>query len=138
MFILDTNVLSAMMHRSRVPEVAAWIAAQEEERLFTTAISQAEVFSGLAVMAEGRRRREFENAAADMFEEFEGRILPFDSGAAEAYAQMFAIRRKAGRPTTPLDRMIASIARSRAASMVTRDTGGFEGLGLEIVNPWTA
>ena len=136
MFILDTNILSEMMRRSRVPEVAAWMEGQDEELLFTTAISHAEIFSGLAVMADGRRRRDHEKTAHTMFEEFEGRVLPFDTDAASAYAELYAMRRQAGRPAAPLDLMIASIARSHGASMVTRDVGDFEGCGLTLINPW--
>lgn len=136
MFILDTNVLSAMMHRARVPQVAAWVDGQDEERLFTTALSHAEIFSGLAIMADGRRRRDFEKTAHEMFEEFEGRVLPFDIDAASAYTDLFAIRRAMGRPTAPFDLMIASIARSQKADVVTRNTVDFEGCGLTLINPW--
>lgn len=138
MFVLDTNILSAMMRRERVPEVATWIAGQNEDKLFTTAISRAEIFAGLAVMAQGRRRRDLEATARDMFEEFDGRVLPFDIEAATAYADLFASRRQSGRPAATLDLMVASIARAHAASIVTRDTGGFEGCGLSLINPWQA
>ena len=138
MFILDTNILSEMMRLSRVPEVAAWMEGQDEDLLFTTAISQAEVFSGLAIMADGRRRRDLEKTAHEMFEEFEGRVLSFDTDAATAYAELYAMRRQAGRPSATLDLMIASIARSHGASMVTRDVGGFDGCGLTLINPWEA
>jgi len=136
MFILDTNILSEMMRLYRVPEVAVWIEGQNEDLLFTTAISHAEIFAGLAIMADGRRRRELEKTAREMFEEFEGRILPFNTAAATAYAELFAMRRRAGRPAAPLDLMIASIARSHDATMVTRNTADFEGCGLTLINPW--
>jgi hypothetical protein len=58
--------------------------------------------------------------------------------AATAYADLFAIRRCSGRPAAPLDLMIAAVARSRDASVVTRDVGGFEGCGLTVINPWMA
>ena len=138
MFILDTNILSAMMRLDRTPEVAGWLDAQDERQLFTTTVSQAEILSGLAIMADGRRRREFEETAGEMFNEFEERILPFDSNAAMAYAELFALRRQAGRPTAPQDLMIAAIARANSARMVTRDTGDFEGCGLTLINPWEA
>jgi predicted nucleic acid-binding protein len=139
MFLLDTNILSAMMCTQPAPEVATWVAGQPLERLFTTAISQAEVLSGLAIMRDGRRRRDFEAAARAMFtDDFEGRVLPFDMQAAAAYADIFAARRRAGRPATTLDLMIASVARSRGASVVTRDIGGFEGCGVPVINPWDA
>lgn len=136
MFVLDTNILSAMMHVRPVPEVTEWIAGQDEGRLFTTTISHAEIFSGLAVMTEGRRRRDLEEAARAMFDEFNGRLLPFDIEAATAYAVIFADRRRMGRPGTTLDLMIASVARSLGASVVTRDIGGFEGCGVPLIDPW--
>ncbi len=138
MFILDTNVLSEMMRVTRVPEVAAWMDAQDEALLFTTSISQAELFSGLAVMADGRRRRDLVKIALEMFAEFDGRVLSFDTDAASAYADLYAGRRAMGRPSAPLDLMIASIARSQGAVMVTRDVGGFEGCGVPLINPWDA
>jgi predicted nucleic acid-binding protein len=137
MFVLDTNILSAMMRLQLEPRVAAWIAAQRADLLFTTSLSQAEILSGLAIMVEGRRRLDLQAAARLMFlEDFDGRVLPFDTEAAVAYANIFAARRRAGRPATTLDLMIASVAQSRGASVVTRDTSGFEGCGLTLINPW--
>ncbi len=137
MFVLDTNILSAMMSLRPSPEVAAWVDGQPEDLLFTTCISEAEILSGLAIMPDGRRRRDLEAAAAAMFsEDFEGRVLPFDMEAATAYADIFAARRRGGRSTATLDLMIASVARSHGASVVTRDTSGFEDCGLALINPW--
>src|SRR5450631_3693055 len=100
MFLLDTNILSAMMSTQPVPEVATWVAGQQIELFFTTSVSQAEILSGLAIMREGRRRRDLEAAARAMFmEDFEGRVLSFDMQAAAVYADIFAARRRAGRPT---------------------------------------
>ena len=138
MFILDTNVLSAMMAARPAPEVAAWIASVPDDALFTTTISQAEILSGLAIMPEGRRRLALEDAARAIFlEDFAGRVLAFDA-AAVAYAGIFAARRGSGRATAPLDLMIAAIARVHDARVVTRDGGGFEGCGVAVVDPWQA
>jgi len=68
--------------------------------------------------------------------DFDGRILPFDTEAAAAYAEVFATRRKLGRPSGTVDLMLAAIARVRRASVVTRNVADFEGVGLAIVNPW--
>jgi toxin FitB len=78
-------------------------------------------------------------AATTMFrEDFAGRVLPFDADAATIYAELFAIRRGAGRPAATADLMIASVARARGASVVTRDAGGFADCGLTLIDPWTA
>lgn len=67
--------------------------------------------------------------------DFAGRILPFDSAAAIAYAALAASRREAGRPIAQADAQIAAIARSRGAALATRNVPDFEGCGVEIINP---
>ena len=137
MFVLDTNILWAIMGARPSPELAAWIAGQPQDALFTTAICQAEILSGLVIMPEGRRRATLEAAARAIFtDDFEGRVLPFDTAAAAAYAEMFASRRRAGRPAAALDLMIAAIARAKGASVVTRDVGAFEDCGVAVIDPW--
>ncbi len=137
MFVLDTNILSAMMAPNPAPQVAAFVSGQPAELLFTASICQAEILSGIAIMPEGRRRLGLEAAARAMFsEDFEGRVLPFDEEAAIAYADMFAARRRAGRSTATVDLMIAAVAYCRNASVVTRNTTDFEACGVAIVNPW--
>ena len=139
MFLLDTNVLSAMMSTRFVPEVAAWVSGQQAELLFTAAVCQAEILAGLAIMPEGRRRSGLEAAARAMFlEDFEGRVLPFDMAASVAYADLFAARRRAGRPVATVDLMIASVARCNGASLVTRNIADFDECGIALVNPWRA
>ena len=137
MFLLDTNVLSAVMGTRPAPQVANWMAQHRPDLLFTAAVCQAEILSGIAVLPQGRRRDSLEAAALAMFrEDFAGRILPFESDAAEIYAEIFAARRSAGRPAAMADLMIAAIARSRGASVITRDTAGFMGCGLTLIDPW--
>jgi len=137
MFLLDTNVLLAMMSATPTPEVAAWVSRQPVQRLFTAAVCQAEILAGLAIMSDGRRRFDLETAARAMFlEDFDGRILPFDSTAAAAYADMFAARRRLGRPGATVDLMIAAVARSQRVSVVTRNVADFADCGVAVVDPW--
>jgi predicted nucleic acid-binding protein len=125
------------MGSAPAPEVAAWMAGQPDDLLFTTAISQAEILSGSAVMPQGRRRLALELAARAMFgQDFAGRVLPFDTAAAVEYAEIFADRKRAGHPITPLDLTSTAIALARGASVVTRDSGGFTGCGVPLVDPW--
>jgi toxin FitB len=139
MFVLDTNVLSAIMRSRPVPEVAAWVAAQPEELLFTASVCQAEILAGIQILPDGRRRRTLEAAARAIFaDDFDGRLLPFDQTAAGFYAELFAARKEAGRATATADLMIAAVARASGASMVTRDVCGFEDCGLTLINPWVA
>lgn len=137
MFILDTNVLSAVMGSQPAAALAAWLAAQPPDELFTVSVCQAEILAGIAVLPKGRRRDGLQIAATSMFrEDFVGRVLPFDADAAVMYAELFAARRRAGRPPAIADLIIASVARVRGASVVTRDAGGFAECGLTVIDPW--
>ena len=138
MFLLDTNVLSALMTPRPSPEVAAWLSVQPEHLLFTTTVCQAEILSGLAILPQGRRRTQLEVAARAMFlDDFDGRVLPFDTIAAENYTDIYAQRRRAGRAVPTADLMIAAIARVHGASVVTRNVADFDGCDVPTVNPWT-
>ena len=137
MLMLDTNVLSEMMRASPDRNVADWLVRQPSAELFTAAVCQAEILSGIAILPAGRRRAAFEEAAHAMFaDDFGGRVLPFDTDAAAAYPKIFVARRQAGRPSGTIDLMVAAIALVRRAHVVTRNVADFEGLGVTIVNPW--
>ena len=138
MIILDTNVLSELMRPAPERAVLAWMEDQPASLLFTTAIAEAEIFYGLALLPKGRRRRSIEQAAHLMFtEDFTERVLPFDSAAAREFATITATRRVLGRPLASLDAQIAAIARAHRAAVATRNTTDFEACGVDLVNPWS-
>ncbi len=138
MFTLDTNVVSEIMRPVPAPAVAAWIAERDAEELFLTAISEAELLYGVAIMPTGRRRAMLEDIITRWLAlGFRERILPFDSAAARAYAEIAAHRRRAGRPISEADCQIAAISRSCGAVLVTRNVRDFEGAGVDLVDPWS-
>ena len=137
MIILDTNVVSEMMRPSKDSPVEPWIGLQPTASLFTTALTRAEILYGIEVLPPGKRRTGLATAVKAVFEkDFEGRVLPFDQEAADAYATLVAERRRAGRPISPFDAQIAAIARSRGAALATRNTRDFEGCGVTLLDPW--
>ena len=139
MILLDTNVLSALMRREPEPRVIEWLDAQSAESIWTTTITVFEVRLGLELLAMGRRRRVLEAAfASALTEELEGRILVFDHPAADAAAELAAQRRRIGRPIDFRDIQIAGIAKARRATLATRNLRHFEGLGVDLIDPWNA
>ena len=139
MYAIDTNVASELMRPMPAPSVAAWIGWQNASDLVLTAISEAELRYGVAIIPTGRRRNELEAAMTRWLEVgFGGRILPFDSAAARHYADIASARRQAGRPIGEADCRIAAICRSRGAALVTRNIRDFGDTGIETINPWTA
>ena len=138
MYVIDTNVASELMRPSPAPAVAAWIAARDAEELYLTAVSEAELLYGVAIVPAGRRRSELEAAMLRWLDTgFAERILPFDSAAARAYADIASSRRSAGRPIAPADCQIAAIARCRSMAVATRNVRDFGDIDIDIVDPWT-
>jgi toxin FitB len=136
--LLDTNVLSELMRPRPSRVVVTWVGAQPPSSLYVTSITQAEILYGVLLLPAGRRRAAIEAAAVAMFEsEFAGRLLPFGSEAAVSYARIAADRRRAGRPVSHFDAQIAAIAAVTGATVATRNTGDFEGCGVELIDPWS-
>ncbi len=129
MLVLDTNMLSEIMRPEPERRIADWLLRQPSDGLFTAAVCQAEFLSGPATTPSGRRRADLEEAARATFaDDFDGRILPSDNGAASAYAEVFTARRKVGRPSGTIDLMLAAIARA-GGKRCHPQRGRFRGLG---------
>lgn len=138
MIVLDTNVVSELMRPAPSPAVVSWVSRRDAATLVFSAVGEAELRLGVAIMPAGRRRDEIEEAIEAMLrEDFAGRILPFDSAAARAYAGIAAARRAAGQPVATMDMQIAAIARSHNMAVATRNTKDFTGIGVDIADPWT-
>jgi predicted nucleic acid-binding protein len=139
MIILDTNVVSALMRDPPDPAIIAWLDRQPPTLLWVTAITVLENRFGIARMPAGGRRdalaEAFERVIAD---DLEGRVLAFDSAAAEPTAALMARRQAEGRAGELRDSMIAGIALARRATLATRNVKHFDDAGLDIVDPWKA
>ncbi len=136
MIILDTNVLTALMRGEDVDRrVVRWLSGVAEQPAIT-AVTRAEIMSGIALLPPGQRRSALRAAAEAAFASLT-ECLPFDAAAADEYAAVLAGRRAAGRPISVQDAMIAAIARRSGAGLATRNTRDFEGLGLRLVDPYS-
>ena len=136
--LLDTNVVSELLRPSPNPAVESWVAARLASELYFSAVGEAELRYGVAMLPEGQRKDALATAIEGILrEDFEDRILPFDSSAARAYANIAAGHRAAGRTVAPADCQIAAIAHSRSMAVATRNVRDFEDIGIEVVDPWT-
>jgi len=137
MYLLDTNIISELMDPPGASAVLSWADSVDLWDQFTTALSQAEVLYGLAIMPKGRKRTDRITWADQMFaEDFRGRILPFDQHAASHYADLLSSRRSLGRRLDTIDAQIAAVARANGMAVVTRNTKDFEDCGIDLIDPW--
>mgnify|MGYP001767047637 FL=1 len=139
-FLLDTNVLSELMRSQPAAAVLDWFAQNAQSIMHTSAIAQAEILTGVALLPVGQRRTALATSAEQMFEQdFADRCLPFDTAAAKHYAVLVAARTRQGQPVSTEDAQIAAIALAAGLTLVTRNTKDFENIeGLLQANPWLA
>lgn len=135
MIILDTNVISEVMRGPRADRtVVSWVRSLPEMPV-TTVVNRAEILAGIAVLPDGNRKNALWVAAEAAFGRL-GVCLPLVPECAAAYADVVAARRTAGRPVGGMDALIASVARVAGAAVATRDAADFDGLGIELLDPW--
>ncbi len=138
-FLVDTNVLSELVRHQPEGRVEKWIAAQNLDRLFVSAVSFGELRKGILLLSSGKRRTELEAwIEADLPALFSGRILSVTRSIAERWGGLDAGRQLAGRPLNIADGMIAATALEHDLTVVTRNVKDFDQLGVPIFNPWGA
>src|SRR5206468_3179708 len=108
-FLLDTNVLSELMREHPAAAVVDWFAQNTHAAMCTSTANQAEILTGIALLAAGKRRTALAVAAEQMFEQdFAGHCLEFDAAAAKNYAVLVAARTRQGQPISTEDAEIAA------------------------------
>lgn len=138
MIILDTNVLSALMHPILDVTVANWLDRQPRSSVWTTSITSFEIRFGLQIMASGKKQDALLNRLQLLLDRIEHRIAPFDETAAQFAAELMASRQKSGTPRDLRDTMIAGIVLAQNASLATRNTTHFADIHATVIDPWKA
>lgn len=137
MIVLDTNVLSEIARAQPHPAVLDWVDAQVSDDLVITALTAAEIRAGVALLPAERRKRQIGTRMETLLNEtFAGYVLAFDVDSSAHYAHVLAARTRAGRPMSALDAQIAAVCLQHGATLATRNIDDFEGIGLELINPW--
>ncbi len=136
-FLLDTNVVSEWVKQRPDPGVVTWLAEVDEDRVFLSVVTLAELRYGIDRLADGNRRRRLDVWLRDEIPlRFQGRLLPVDQAIAESWGQLVAQREAAGRRIAVIDAFIAATANVHGLKLVTRNESDFRSAVNEIINPW--
>lgn len=137
-FLLDTNAVSEWVKPRPDPGLIGWMEAADEDRVFISVISLAELGYGVERLPAGKRRRRLEEwLRHELPLRFESRILPIDSAVAEAWGKAVSRSQAAGRPMGAMDAFLAATAEVHRLTLVTRNVSDFP-LLKAVLNPWTA
>lgn len=133
-FLLDTNVVSEMMRHRPSPQVTAFLTRQTEFWLASLVVHELEF--GLQLTPLVRRRERLRSDLSRFLGIYAERILDLDRASAEWAAQLRADAARAGRPSNLADALIAGTAKAHDLAIATRNVQDFEGMDIDIVNPW--
>ena len=135
MFLLDTNVISEVGKEERCDRnVSAWYSGVTDTDLFISVLTLGEIRRGI----ERVRNRDLQQAAAiehwlqEVARRFTERILPIDSRVADAWGQMYYIRN-----VPAIDGLLAATAKVYNLTLVTRNIQQVQGLGVNLLNPFS-
>lgn len=139
MIVIDTNLFSELMRPAPFAAVLAWFDAHKAVGLWTTSVNAMELWHGAHLLPDGARKDRFLLSIETLLKTlFADRILPFDTDCAQIAARIAADRERRGRIVGVQHAQIAGIALAHNAALATRNTRAFEGLGLDLINPWDA
>lgn len=135
-YLLDTNIICAVVKPDPPPALLAWMADQADNDLYISSLTVAEIWRGVLEKPAGRKRNELEAwfAGPDGPQaQFAGRILPFDDRAGLIWGRLMAEGTAKGRPRSALDTIIAAIGVANGCCVVTDNERDFA--GVDLINP---
>jgi tRNA(fMet)-specific endonuclease VapC len=136
-FLPDTNVPSELTRLKSHPRVEEWLDDADDEQLFVSVVSLGEIFKGLTILPESKRRQQLQQWLDETLRPwFEGRILPVSEPIAERWGILAGECQLKGRPIKAADGLIAATALEHGLTIVTRNVRDLSGLGMSVYNPW--
>lgn len=134
-YLLDTNVLSELRRKQPDPRVLQWFAQRPAGTLYLSVLTLGEIRKGVEVLADQPRRLlllDWLETELPAF--FSGRILGIDTAVADRWGRLVA---QAGQPLPAIDSLLAATAAQHGLIFVTRNMRDVQGLGVQLINPWS-
>lgn len=136
-YLLDTNILSEFTRPQPDAHVVAWLRAVDRTQVFLSVMTIAELRKGVELLRPSKRRSALEQwLDRDILHYFGTNLLPVDLLIADRWARFQAGRHRAGRPLHAIDGLLAATAHEHQLTLVTRNTGDFQGLGITVLDPF--
>lgn len=135
MYLLDTNVVSELRKRERCDEnVTAWYARVSDDEPFLSVLTLGEIRKGIELIRDHDPSQavSLENWLRYVEQRYEDRTLSIDAAISDAWGRMYYIRN-----VSAVDGLLAATAQMHNLTLVTRNVDHFQGLGVELLNPFS-
>jgi predicted nucleic acid-binding protein len=137
MLLLDTNVVSEWTRPMPSQALVRWVDEQRENELFLSVMTFAELRRGASLLAPGKKREALRHwIDGALTQRFAGRVVAIDRAICDAWGDVMAKARKRGSGLSVMDGFFAATALVHELVLVTRNTKDFEGLDLQLIDPF--
>ena len=135
--LLDTCVISELISKQPNPKVVEFVDSLDPEDVYLSAITIGGIVKGIEKLS-ASRRKVTPNAwlKEDLLVRFDGKIVPLDKDVFMEWGALITRLESAGKQMPAIDSLIAASARMHEMKLVTRNVADFEGMDVEIINPW--
>jgi toxin FitB len=136
-FLLDTNIISESVRPRPDSGVMRWLAEADEDALYLSVLSLAEISHGVEKIPEGPRKQALEEWLRESLpERFESRLLPVDREVSLSWGALMIRAARKGITLGVVDGFFAATAFVFDLTLVTRNVRRFERLEIQLLNPW--
>ncbi len=133
MFLMDTDMVSALRRPERNPAPTRWLEAQQASDVYLSVITMGEIERGIA--RQTRQDPDFARDLAQWYQRilssFADRILPVDVAVASRWGRL-----SASIGNESVDLLIAATAIEHGFTVITRNVRHFEPTGVRVINPF--
>lgn len=137
-WLLDTNVVAALINPRGAPSVKSWASGQDEEALYISVLTLAEYDKGIHNLAGDHADRPRYTIARDaLAERFADRVLSLTDEAIRRWGRISGeVKRASGHPPPVIDTMLVATAIEHDLFLVTRNIKDTRPLGALVFDPW--
>jgi toxin FitB len=134
--LLDTCALAELRDPHGHPAVKATVALIPADGLFLSVLVVGEIAKGIALLADGRKKRALNTWLTALESQFADRILPVDPETAHLWGDISARAERAGLTLPAVDGLLAATALRHGLYVMTHNTSCLAATGALIVDPW--
>lgn len=138
-WLLDTNVVAALINPQGAPSVKSWAAGQDEETFHISVLTLAEYDKGIHNLPDDHADRPRHIAARDaLAERFGWRMLSLGDGIVRRRGRISGtVKRDSGGHAPPvIDTLLAATAIEHDLYLVTRNVKDTRSTGAFVYDPW--
>jgi len=135
LFLVDTNIISESRKGARANAgVLRFFRATDDDQMYIAVQTVGEIRRGVENVrgrGDAAQAKTLESWLDGVVRNYAERILDFDMECAQVWGRLMANGNH-----SPVDKQIAAVALIHDLTVVTRNTGDFEGCGCRLVNPF--